>query len=241
MLRDKAPFLFFSLTSSLRFPTTQNYIQHVSIKEDPEAKNDPLSLSKRLIIDMGNGREEVYEDLDEILARFVSPMADIVRSMPHAKFFIKDSDRHLVGAKLVEEKNQNPSRVPYAVSPVASEPGRFWLTFVLGRTPKHQVSGLWGKRRHGRRKNCMVILRIDFGFLSTSPQRIRLTPDGLVMAGRTFRRLQDLINWFKLNGKVCEGVQRKIDIHNTLTIRTSLVSLRVPAVVAAAGGEPRPA
>jgi hypothetical protein len=46
----------------------QNTFQHIRIEENPELKQDALSLSSMLWIQIGQIREE-FEDLDEILAR----------------------------------------------------------------------------------------------------------------------------------------------------------------------------
>lgn len=88
---------------------------------------------------MGGGREEVFEDLDEIFARFVTPMADIMRTLSQAKFFMPNDDLTSAGNKLAEEKAQNESRIPYGVVPHSKDTSAFLLVYVPGRDPRHLV------------------------------------------------------------------------------------------------------
>lgn len=127
-------FCSFNLTGA-----SQGVYQHVSIEEDPMAKDDPLTLSRRLTINVGSDQEEVFEDLDEIIARYIAPMADLVRSLTDNKVFKNVTDKAALGEQLALEKQANPQRIPYCFAPVADAPGRFWLGFVPGRTPKFQV------------------------------------------------------------------------------------------------------
>lgn len=61
-----------------------NILQHVEIVE--ENKPNPFSLGRRLII--GN---EHFEDLDEILARFVQPMAVFARDVMQHKNYLPEN------------------------------------------------------------------------------------------------------------------------------------------------------
>lgn len=154
----------------------QGHYQHVSVAEDPEAKDDPLTLSKRLIIKQSNGHEEVFEDLDEIIARFVLPMADLVKGITEHRVFKNEVDRAAVSAALSEEKAANAQRIPYSISPLADAPGRFLLGFVPGKTVRFQVRLPWeGATGHGSRGGAPLDWAGPrFVFLSLpAPRRVR--------------------------------------------------------------------
>ena len=71
------------LTLTWKVNDKHNILQHVEIVE--EDKPNPFSLGRRLII--GN---EHFEDLDEILARYVQPMANFARDIIQHKNYNAD-------------------------------------------------------------------------------------------------------------------------------------------------------
>ncbi len=87
--------------------------QHVDVLE--QGKERPFSLGKSLFIG-----EEEYEDLDEIIARHVQPMAANVREITSHKYYYKGfpfsrhihQNRELVSNCLIHEKANNPKRIP---------------------------------------------------------------------------------------------------------------------------------
>lgn len=84
--------------------------QHVDIRE--EGKSNVFSLGQQLFI-----ANEQYEDLDEIIARYVQPMAGLTRDLISFKYF-RDLNADTVAAERVlnEEKQKAPSRIPYIIS-----------------------------------------------------------------------------------------------------------------------------
>ena len=84
--------------------------QHIDIRE--EGKDNAFSLGHELYIN-----NESYEDLDEIIARFVQPMASYARDLINYKYF-KDisGKREELDRLLKEEKKRAPSRIPYFIS-----------------------------------------------------------------------------------------------------------------------------
>lgn len=151
-----------------------------------EKKVNAFSLGKRLIID-----GEDYEDLDEIIARYISPMASNVKEILSHKNFcdlrqldpnytpnvkpsndpssMKPSQQEidLVEKHFREEKMKNPSRIPYAMVCCNNWPGRFFLYYMIK---------------------------------STKPPRweyIKVINDGFTFRGRKFSSFNDLITWFK--------------------------------------------
>ena len=89
---------------------------HVDIKEGE--KSNVFSLGRQLFID-----GETYEDLDEIIARYVQPMAAYARDLTAFKYFREQTgggtpgDMSAVEKALNEEKQKAPSRIPYIVTP----------------------------------------------------------------------------------------------------------------------------
>lgn len=56
-----------------------------------------------------------FEDLDEILARHIQPMASLAREVFAHKYFlegVKAEDRQSIETYLVDEKKRTPSRIP---------------------------------------------------------------------------------------------------------------------------------
>jgi transcription elongation factor SPT6 len=84
--------------------------QHIDIRE--EGKDNAFSLGHELYIN-----NESYEDLDEIIARYVQPMASYARDLTNYKTF-KESEgkREELDRMLMEEKKKAPSRIPYFVT-----------------------------------------------------------------------------------------------------------------------------
>eukprot|EP00124_Ichthyophonus_hoferi_P005459 Ihof_evm1s797 gene=Ihof_evmTU1s797 len=83
---------------------------HINIEE--KDRKDPFSLGSRLEIMVG-GVAEVYEDLDEIMARYVQPMTDLINEVMGSKYFMKPTSEDEMAAILQQEKTQTPSRIPY--------------------------------------------------------------------------------------------------------------------------------
>ena len=71
------------LTLTWKVNDKHNILQHVEIAE--EDKPNPFTLGRRLIIG-----SEHFEDLDEILARYVQPMANFARDIIQHKNYNAD-------------------------------------------------------------------------------------------------------------------------------------------------------
>lgn len=85
--------------------------QHVDVRE--EGKENAFSLGQSLWI----GNEE-FEDLDEIIARYVNPMAAHARDLFSFRYY-KDTEGGLKDKAeefLKEEKKKNPQKIHYIVS-----------------------------------------------------------------------------------------------------------------------------
>lgn len=64
-----------------------------------------LTLQTRLLL-------QLYEDLDEIIARHVNPIAANVREILNYKYYFQSSDREEIEKHLQLEKENSPNRIP---------------------------------------------------------------------------------------------------------------------------------
>ena len=152
---------------------------HVDVLEDK--KVNAFSIGKRLIVD-----GEDFEDLDEIVARYVAPMAALVKEIATHKNFkdlrVLDADykppavgapkderaHQLMEQHLLEEKLKQPTRIPYAFAVCPHMPGRFALYYMLGSRAK--------------------AMRYEY---------IKTAPDGLRFRDKKFNSFGELLAWFK--------------------------------------------
>lgn len=134
--------------------------QHIDVRE--EGKENAFSLGQSLWI----GNEE-FEDLDEIIARYITPMAAYARDLLGYKYYrdsaggMKDKMEEL----LKEEKKKNPNKIHYFLSGSKNYPGKFLLSYL----PR-------GKIRH---------------------EYVTVTPEGFRFRQQVFESLNSLLKWFK--------------------------------------------
>lgn len=134
--------------------------QHVDIRE--EGKANAFSLGSSLLI----GTEE-YEDLDEIIARYINPMAAHARDLLYFKYY-RDTEG---GAKdkaeelLKEEKKKNASKIHYFISSAKNYPGKFLLSYLPRAKCRHEY--------------------------------VTVTPDGFRFRQQMFDSVTSLFKWFK--------------------------------------------
>ncbi|KAL0973192.1 hypothetical protein UPYG_G00200120 [Umbra pygmaea] len=134
--------------------------QHVDIRE--EGKENAFSLGRTLWINT-----EEFEDLDEITARYVQPMAAFARDLLSHKYFQECSggDRKKMEEVLQKSKKEKPTFIPYYVSACRELPGKF----LLGYQPR-------GKPR------------VEF---------VTVTPEGFRYRAQIFPTVNGLFRWFK--------------------------------------------
>lgn len=139
-----------------------NIYQHIDVIE--QDKPNQFSLGKKLWI-----KNECYDDLDEIIARHISPMIILVKEASNLKVFnyADGGSRHKIAAILSEEKKSNPMRIPYIFSPCKIYPGKFLLGFLPRNTPIFEY--------------------------------VSITPEGVKFRDIVHNSFQDLILWFKKN------------------------------------------
>ncbi|XP_023242655.1 transcription elongation factor SPT6-like [Centruroides sculpturatus] len=134
--------------------------QHIDVRE--EGKENAFSLGQSLWIN-----NEEFEDLDEIIARYVQPMALHARDLINFKYFrdAKGGKREALEELLLEEKKKAPSKIHYFVSACKVHPG----TFVLSYLPRNKV-------RH---------------------EYIKVTAEGFRYRQQVFHSINSLFRWFK--------------------------------------------
>ncbi|XP_046966341.1 transcription elongation factor SPT6 [Vanessa cardui] len=98
--------------------------QHIDVRE--EGKENAFSLGRSLWI---QGSE--FEDLDEIIARHVTPMASHARDLISYKYYkplggMRDKAEEI----LKEEKAKNANKIHYVISAAKNHPGRFLLSYL---------------------------------------------------------------------------------------------------------------
>lgn len=98
--------------------------QHIDVRE--EGKENAFSLGRSLWI---QGSE--FEDLDEIIARHVTPMAGFARDLISYKYYkplngMRDKAEEI----LKDEKARNPNKIHYVISAAKNYPGRFLLSYL---------------------------------------------------------------------------------------------------------------
>ncbi|KAK2574192.1 Transcription elongation factor SPT6 [Acropora cervicornis] len=98
--------------------------QHVDVRE--EGKENAFSLGRSLWID-----SEEFEDLDEIIARHVQPMASFAREiLNHKNYRAVDGNKTKLEETLLAEKRKAPQRIPYLLSTTKEFPGKFFLGYL---------------------------------------------------------------------------------------------------------------
>ncbi|CAI4228912.1 unnamed protein product [Auanema sp. JU1783] len=152
---------------TITWKVAEGVLQNIDVFE--EEKEQPFTLGKKLYIDTRERREE-FEDLNEILARWIQPMAANAREIIQHKCFIDNiygDNMDAIVKHLNEEKRKAPSRFPYAFTPAVNEwAGKFVLSYLTGRA-KHEY--------------------------------ITVTPEGLRFRYIMFESLNRLLAWFKVH------------------------------------------
>ncbi|KAL1140288.1 hypothetical protein AAG570_000220 [Ranatra chinensis] len=145
---------------TVTWKVSDNIYQHIDVRE--EGKENAFSLGQSLLI----GNEE-FEDLDEIIARHVNPMASYIRDMFAFKYY-RDTDGGLKDKAeeyLKEEKKKNPTKIHYIISVCKNYPGKFLLSYLPRARCKHEY--------------------------------VSVIPNGFRFRGQVFDSVNSLFRWFK--------------------------------------------
>ncbi|KAK0152744.1 Transcription elongation factor SPT6 [Merluccius polli] len=116
---------------TVTWKVAEGIYQHVDVRE--EGKENVFSLGHTLWIN-----NEEFEDLDEITARFIQPMAAFARDLLSHKYFHEchGGDRKKMEEMLVRTKREKPTFIPYFISACKDLPGKF----ILGYQPRGKTS-----------------------------------------------------------------------------------------------------
>ncbi|XP_041456554.1 transcription elongation factor SPT6-like isoform X2 [Lytechinus variegatus] len=136
--------------------------QHIDVQE--EGKDNDFSLGSTLKIG-----EEGFEDLDEIIARHIQPMAAFVRDVTSHKYYrdVEGGSKELMDKCLAAEKKKAPSRIPYFMCFCKDYPGKFLLSYQPRSKGRHEY--------------------------------VTITPDGYKFRGQMFTTINSLHRWFKVH------------------------------------------
>ncbi|KAK3138392.1 hypothetical protein QOZ80_5AG0368330 [Eleusine coracana subsp. coracana] len=106
-----------------------------------------LRLGKTLTID-----NETFEDLDEVIDRYVDPLVGNLKSMLSYRKFRKGL-KNEVDEMLRAEKAENPMRIVYCFGISHEHPGTFILSYIRSTNPHHEYVGLYPKGFRFRKRD----------------------------------------------------------------------------------------
>uniref|UniRef100_A0A8C2ZF95 SPT6 homolog, histone chaperone and transcription elongation factor n=1 Tax=Cyclopterus lumpus TaxID=8103 RepID=A0A8C2ZF95_CYCLU len=145
---------------TVTWKVAEGIYQHVDVRE--EGKENAFSLGHTLWINT-----DEFEDLDEITARYIQPMASFARDLLGHKYFQDGlwGKKEKMEELLVKTKREKPTFIPYFLSACKDMPGKF----ILGYQPR-------GKPR------------VEY---------VTITPDGFRYRSQVFPTVNGLFRWFK--------------------------------------------
>ncbi|GAB6026482.1 hypothetical protein CHUAL_012908 [Chamberlinius hualienensis] len=145
---------------TITWKVTDGIYHHIDVRE--EGKENAFSLGQSLWI----GDDE-FEDLDEIIARHVQPMAATARDILNYKYYrdTQGGKREVIEKILVEEKKKTSSKIHYLVTANKEFPPKFLLSYLPRTKCRHEF--------------------------------ITAVPEGLRYRQQVFQSVGSLIKWFK--------------------------------------------
>ena len=146
----------------------ENICQHVDVRE--EGKENAFSLGQSLWIN-----DEEFEDLDEIVARYINPMAGHARDLYAFRYFrdlgipeenyALGKERERADEVIKDDRKKNPAKMHYFVTASRQFLGKLMLTYLPRTHTKHEF--------------------------------ITVTPKGFRFRGQVHDSLATLFRWFK--------------------------------------------
>ncbi|GAB2295631.1 Transcription elongation factor spt6 [Dionaea muscipula] len=122
---------------------------HKDIVEEGKDKKDVAGLLRiGKILKIG---EDTFEDLDEVIDRYVDPLVAHLKSMLEYRKF-KEGKKVEVDELLRAEKEAQPNRIAYSFGISHEHPGTFILTYIRSSNPHHEYIGLYPKGFKFRKK-----------------------------------------------------------------------------------------
>lgn len=145
---------------TITWKVSDGIYQHIDVRE--EGKVNAFSLGTSLWI----GGEE-FEDLDEIIARHVTPMAAHARDLLYFKYYraetggLKDKAEEF----LRDERKKNSTKIHYVICACKNYPGKFMLSYLPRSKVRHEL--------------------------------VTVSPDGFRFRQQMFDSVTALFKWFK--------------------------------------------
>ncbi|XP_010922250.1 transcription elongation factor SPT6-like [Elaeis guineensis] len=106
-----------------------------------------LRLGKTLTID-----KDTFEDLDEVMDRYVDPLVNHLKNMLAYRKFRRGTKAE-VDELLKAEKAENPMRIVYCFGISHEYPGTFILSYIRSSNPHHEYIGLYPKGFRFRKRD----------------------------------------------------------------------------------------
>lgn len=103
---------------------------HYDIKESK--KPDPMSLGEVLVVD---GKK--FEDLDEIIVRYVEPMEQKVKLMTENLKFLDTNERDIEDILFVDKESKKTT-IPYYISFSTKHPGYFLISYIPNKSVRSE-------------------------------------------------------------------------------------------------------
>lgn len=126
---------------TMRLPADQ--VWHLAIQEKGKPTAD-LRLAPPLAVAPLPDKEEVYDDLDELAARFVDPLASALRALVmHRKWKGGGNGQRPTSWAAIQnmlrmERQQTPNAAAYCLAADERRPGAFYLGYCMGNTPHRE-------------------------------------------------------------------------------------------------------
>ncbi|GAB4839170.1 Transcription elongation factor spt6, partial [Ancistrocladus abbreviatus] len=134
---------------------------HKDISEGGKEHKDITSLLRiGKILKIG---DDVFEDLDEVMDRYVDPLVTHLKPMLSYRKFRKGNKAE-VDELLRAEKLESPMRIVYSFGISHEHPGTFILTYIRSSNPHHEYIGLYPKGFKFRKRMFESIDKLVFYF-----------------------------------------------------------------------------
>ncbi|KAH8335387.1 hypothetical protein KR074_000739, partial [Drosophila pseudoananassae] len=143
---------------------TDDIFQHIDVRE--EGKENEYSLGRKLWI----GTEQ-FEDLDEIIARHITPMALAARELIHYRYYkpnttpVNGNEFQFMERMLRKEKARDSKKIHYFLTASRNMPGKFLLSYFPKTSVGHEY--------------------------------VTVTPEGYRFRSQIFHSVNSLVGWFK--------------------------------------------
>ncbi|XP_063933311.1 transcription elongation factor SPT6-like [Zophobas morio] len=111
---------------ALTWKVDEGVYQHISI-EDFTVDKEAHSLEGKYKL-----KKQFYDDLDEILARFLSPITALLTEVQNSQCYHKPLYKAELDKVLREEKKRNPARIPYYLSASKEFAGKLMISYLPG-------------------------------------------------------------------------------------------------------------